>query len=675
MSRFRFIPIAILLFFTFSIAARAQQWSGVLAPARAINWSTAGAGSIPARTTICTTLGVAGQPSSYAQSVSMSQIQTALSSCPSGQTVLLNPGTYATSTSLITTASNVTLRGSGAQKTILNFTGTSTNCNGIGATAVCITSGDSNSLQYSVNVLNWTAGYSQGTTTITAGAAVSGSLSNLKVGALVSLTQADQTSDNGNWWSCGTTGSAGACSQQGVANAWSGRSQTQIVTVTAISGSTITISPGLYAPNWSAGQTPYIAFSSTLPITGFGLENLQVNTQSLGDMQAMTEFNWATNSWIKNVALINNVAINAASRKHVEVATSSHITVRDSYMYGSSPSSEGYGVDMMWGTSDSLAENNICQHLATCNILETGIGNVFGYTYAVDNFYTGAGNAPNWQQCDAFHHDAGDYYNLFEGQEGICASSDDIHGTSFANTIFRSYFNGRDTATQCPGGGNACGTGAKTQNTEAIQKLAFARYDNIVASVLGTSGYFTTYQQQGTSGNPSACPSFNWTSLYNLNFSDQDLTPFSPACASSSFSIDNDPLVSSSLMRWGNYDTVNGSVQTNSAETASTASTYPGLASPSTSWSTFPSLYLSSKPGFWGSMPWPAVGPDVTGGNVANLAGHVYHNPAATCYLTTLGGKADGSSGPISFDASACYPTVASTGGPSPPVNLTGTLQ
>ena len=39
-------------------------------------------------------------------------------------------------------------------------------------------------------------------------------------------------------------------------------------------------------------------------------------------------------------------------------------------------------------------------------------------------------------------------------------------------------------------------------------------------------------------------------------------------------------------------------------------------------------------------MPWPAIGPDVTGGNVtagsgaaANLGGHVYKNPAMSCFL------------------------------------------
>ena len=63
-------------------------------------------------------------------------------------------------------------------------------------------------------------------------------------------------------------------------------------------------------------------------------------------------------------------------------------------------------------------------------------------------------------------------------------------------------------------------------------------------------------------------------------------------------------------------------------------------------------------------MPWPAVGPDVTGGNIANVGGHAYHNPAGNCYLNVMGGKTDGSSGALLFDSAVCYTstTTASPG-------------
>jgi hypothetical protein len=688
LKRIRSFPIAILLIsyclsilFCLSKPAFGQQWSGLLAPNRAVDWSSAGAGAIPSRTGICQTLGVAGQSSTYSQSVTAANIQSALLSCAgSNQAVYLNPGTYAMTQSLFTypqaAPNNVTLRGAGASQTILKWSSGASlgNCNGTGAAAVCIYNGDSGALQYSTNILNVTGGVTSGSTSITLGSAVNGALSNLKVGSLMALNQLDDAlTDNGNSWTCGKgpSGSTAYCTWGGASSAYPGRQQTQIVTVTGVSGSTVTFTPGLYGPKWSNSKTPYATFSSILPVKGFGIENLRVDVTSLGELGAIVEFMWATNSWVKGVETINNTATGSSGKVHYQISSDAHITVRDSYMYGANPASSGYGVDFLWGTSDSLAENNISQHMPTGFLLETGTGNVFGYNFAVDNNFGGS-----WQQCDAYHHGGGDAFDLWEGQEGTCAYFDDGHGTSYGMTLFRDYFSGYDPANTCPSSDRSCTTTTKNQNTAAVMNQAFNRYNNLVANVLGNGTYARTYQNQGATGSPSSCPGFTWQVLYSLNFANGNQTPFSPACQSSAYSLDNDSLVSSTLMRWGNYDTVNGSVQTNSGETASGSPAYPGLSSPSTSWSSYKSLYLSSAPSWWGTMPWPAVGPDVTGGNIANVGGHAYHNPAANCYLNVLKGSVTGSSGPLSFDASTCYGSSAAStsGGPPAPLSLTSTL-
>ena len=118
--------------------------------------------------------------------------------------------------------------------------------------------------------------------------------------------------------------------------------------------------------------------------------------------------------------------------------------------------------------------------------MEGGVGNVFGYHYAVDNYYTGGGYAANWQQCDQFHHNAGDYYNLWEGNIGICHTEDSIHGTAFANTVFRNALSEFDPAI-------TNGT-AKSTNVLSINNMAYARYINYVANVLGYGGHASTYQ-------------------------------------------------------------------------------------------------------------------------------------------------------------------------------------
>src|SRR5712664_2323861 len=80
------VALILILILMVPASAHAQQWSGILDPSRAINWSNAGvAGGIPNRTTICATLN---------PGATSAQINSAISSCPNGQVVFLNAGTY-----------------------------------------------------------------------------------------------------------------------------------------------------------------------------------------------------------------------------------------------------------------------------------------------------------------------------------------------------------------------------------------------------------------------------------------------------------------------------------------------------------------------------------------------------------------------------------------------------
>src|SRR5438105_7024653 len=111
--RMKRLLICVILLSLTPLAVRAQQWSGIVDPSRAIDWSHAGAGSIPARITICSTLN---------PGATLGQINAAIAACPSGQTVFLNAGTYAGLSGEIDLKSNVTLRGAGPDKTFLVFT-------------------------------------------------------------------------------------------------------------------------------------------------------------------------------------------------------------------------------------------------------------------------------------------------------------------------------------------------------------------------------------------------------------------------------------------------------------------------------------------------------------------------------------------------------------------------
>src|SRR5438309_11030519 len=113
-----------LILLSLSLCSYAQLWSGILDTSRAIDWNQAGViGGIPNRTSICATL----NPGATA-----AQINSAIASCPSGQVVFLNAGTYNLSSGIVfDNKSNVTLRGAGPDQTFLIFAA-GNSCGGLG---------------------------------------------------------------------------------------------------------------------------------------------------------------------------------------------------------------------------------------------------------------------------------------------------------------------------------------------------------------------------------------------------------------------------------------------------------------------------------------------------------------------------------------------------------------
>jgi hypothetical protein len=312
--------------------------------------------------------------------------------------------------------------------------------------------------------------------------------------------------------------------------------------------------------------------------------------------------------------------------------------------------------------------NNICNHNANCMVAEGGdSGTVFAYNYSIDDYF-----GPGPYQMGPMTHSAGNHMELWEGNQFPDIQNDIIHGPSNSGTVYRNYLSGLDPISASSYNGQV-----KTIGTTTLNIGATNRYYNVVANVLGTSSHHTLYTDSAP--NTTACTLANeWSSvfpIYLLGYSDQWGGAYSTTCGPGSPNINNDLNVVSTLMRWGNYDTVTSAVRECTAgsstpctgdETGSSANTYPGISSPST---TFPaSFFLSSAPSWWvfpsgTAAPFPANGPDVTGGNVSNVGGHANLNPAANCYLNVMGGSTTGSSGWLAFNPSACYGANASSGG------------
>jgi hypothetical protein len=597
------------------------SWCGIIDPTRAVNWSSAGAGAIPARSTICSTL---------TSSATSATINAAIAACPSGQTVLLSAGTY-TITAGIDFAghSNVTLRGSGPTQTILTFTG-DTSCGGNGGD-ICaepaspLYLGSAAVLPGGANAATWSGGYAQGATSIT----LTANAGLPAIGQAIVLDQLNDASDTTGVFICDVNPT---CQLNGAGNTngrvtTTTRSQQQIVTVTNIAGSTFTISPGLYANNWRTGSTPG-AWWQTM-VSGIGIENMTVDHTSSTVGQAGIFLYACTGCWVKNVKSIS------PKRNHVWIYLSNNDTVRDSYFYGTqNTSTQSYGVEP-FEASDMLVENNIFQHIAAPILFTQGMGGAIGYNYATDNYYTGSSA---WLLASLPSHGAGNQMSLMEGNEFNSIDCDDIWGSGATKTLFRNYLSGR--------GYN--GTTLTTQNTNPIGLNAYCRGFNIIGNVLGTTSYHTIYE----SYTPNTVTAGNCeVSIYQLGYAATE-------CGNNSAAgVSNDAVARNTLFRWGNYDSVNAAVQWNSSEVPTTGVTYiSGNAVPASH--TLPaSFYLSAKPPWWGAMPWPPIGPDVSGGNIANVGGFAYLTPAARCYLSIMNGHTDGSSGVLAFDANSCYNT------------------
>ncbi|HEX4425963.1 MAG TPA: hypothetical protein VH079_11215 [Terriglobales bacterium] len=710
---FRIKPFLISLasisfLFCFSGVSTGQQlWSGIVSAPRAADWTHAGVmGGIPSGSWSQCGATVAAYKGTAAT------INNAIASCGSKQYVLLGAGTFTLSSGIdFANRSNVVLRGSGANSTFLVFnSGASVNCND-GAALVCINSADST---YWVpnTAYNWTGGYAQGATQVTLS-----NTSGISNNTIVVLNQCDDgysgstcsgsSIDNGNYFnssdqysSSGPTGSSynGPDAGNGTAH----RFQTEMFPVTNVSSGTVTLATGLKHPNWNSSRTPQAWFFT--PITNAGVENLSIDSSATSSaLYGISVFN-SMNVWVRGVRVVK------ANISPVAFFDSSHFTVQDNYFY-EAQSTDDFGVHLTV-TSDGLVQNNIFQQFTGDVVMEgDDDGTVIGYNYAIGNCnYTSSvcsdalGNAYR-------PHSNGVDFELYEGNVGTNYDADGDHGTHLSQTLFRNFFTGWEScgASNSMNGNGPCGsTNQKDFLTNSMLLAAFqGRYHNMIGNVLGTPGYHTNYQYTTTLDNHA---------IFGIG------TPVAGGMPP------YDGKVLATLFRWGNYDVATnavrfcgGSSDTGWSSTCGSTSEVPS------SLSVFPnaiptvgdtgagqpalpaSFYLSSKPSWFGSTPWPAIGPEVKGGNVGqcsgNLnasgqfagvpaisssqcsgtslttawAGHVNAIPAMSCFLNTMGGTPDGTgNSALSFNANSCYggtTTPPSNPAPPAPTGLAATVQ
>jgi hypothetical protein len=385
------------------------------------------------------------------------------------------------------------------------------------------------------------------------------------------------------------------------------------VRVAAINGTNVTIDSPIRSQNWAAGKNPRAGWSQQRPRIGVGIEDLTINVGSVAGDSSGVVFMAATNSWVKGVRILR------PDWGHIRFYQSAHITIESNFFYdGQSVLSTAYSMAID-SASDLLIQNNIYDQRSNPFAINGPCsGCVVAYNYVVFQPHgTGA-----YQPGTVLYHEAGTDYMLIEGNDFPTIWHDDIHGTTHFHTHFRNMIVGHPN---------------KNSNTQIFQINSYGRYVNIIGNVLGRSGYYTTYN--GSSG----------TSIYDLGRS-----PGSPVPA--------DAKVSSTMFRWGNYDTVNNSNRFLASEVPTGDPRYP-VNVPATQ--TLPtSLYTNTKPAWFGTVAWPPIGPDVTGGTVSGYGGRANKIPARVCRERLA--NANGSD----FNAATCYQAVG--GDTTPPAVPTG---
>jgi len=222
-------------------------------------------------------------------------------------------------------------------------------------------------------------------------------------------------------------------------------------------------------------------------------------------------------------------------------------------------------------------------------------------------------------------HQEGPAMNLYEGNSSTKFWADVFHGNTALNTFFRNHFYGG----------------------QGLDLWAYHRWYNLIGNVINASVYQSLYTD--------ATKYSRWDGVaFRLGYASQNKNG-----GVEMGDVRPDPVVISSLMRWGNYVTTGGT-RFLASEIPTNDPVFPTAVPAS---QTLPaSFYLSDKPNWWPpAKPWPAIGPDVIGGNLTGYAGHAYTTPAEDCYTASGGTIAN-------FNPATCY-AVGSVG-PSAPTNL-----
>ena len=343
---------------------------------------------------------------------------------------------------------------------------------------------------------------------------------------------------------------------------------------------------------------------------------------------------------------IKGVESNYADGDHVELYWGFHDEIRDSYFSNAflhGPGKHDSDLQIGYKTTASLIENNIVERTHLAIMLEWGAaGNVVAYNYTLGEFDSGA---TNLDIGGIDFHGAHPQFNLLEGNVVTQIDQDSVSGTSSHTTAFRNWVVGTNRICRPMEGRGvvACEGGHYGfQAARAIELTYLATANNYIANVVGSApmqslkGYNNPVKHTASIEYPSPrsydAVAYEWSFGYGRTGDEGAGT----GCAGGDAPCHRSGVAAATYLD-GNFSATAGAI----AWAAGTPRDLP------------PSFYLDRKPPWWGTLPFPATGPDVTGG--FGPSGHSFGNPAESCYRKVMGGSDGGPGSPLAFSAQKCY--------------------
>lgn len=679
-----------------SLSAHAQLWSGVLNPVPsngtaactgcAVDWSTAGIpGGIPSGSWTQSGSTIQASACGNGSTDCSATIQTALNACGTDHYVLLGTGTFLLHSHL-SVPSNCALRGSGASATILNDEWTG------GAGAGLVELGGIQPLCWSSTGCPSPIGesISGGDTAGSMTISVSKTGTQYYHETIGQFMLIDQANDGTIVTADGAEGDCSDCDLGQTSTGNMAQGQLSIITgcdgITKAghqcsSGSNITISPSLFV-DYTHGPVEI-----PLPISAqyAGVENLQVYANGTSG-EPNFEMDECAYCWV------SGVEGNYTDADHLDTNFCYHCEVINSYFsntFGSGPGPYDHGLRLATKTTLSLVQNNIFERTGVMESEWGAAANVWGY-----NFKTGGyGDVDvNYEPADIEAHGASPQFVLWEGNIVNKVQMDSIHGSTTNDTFFRDWIRGaniscnpltgvRATVSCTPTGveGKSGINGWWDYQSIIANSIDFlSTFENFVGEVIGSTDMNSLTDEDAGSKLLVRTDVLDYSATADRVY-DGDAYGFT-------FGFGNTGDTGSGGLSDDAGCTDSGlSYPCHSVNPATTAFVQgvSYMLDGSTTWVSGvtqtlpPSFYLAAQPSWWvfpnGTVsPWPAVGPDVTGG-LSEAGGHAYLNPAANCFYNVMGGTLGGQGSPLVFNASTCYPDPSDPA-PAAPANLTGTV-